>query len=58
MIRVGAPSEAEAKRLKEAYEDAIESTKAAVTFGIVPRGSRRLHDGQSPVAIRLQDQQP
>ncbi len=38
VIRVGAPSEAEAKRLKEAYEDAIASTKAAVAEGIVPGG--------------------
>jgi chaperonin GroEL len=38
VIRVGAPSEAEARRLKEAYEDAIASTKAAVAEGVVPGG--------------------
>ncbi|NOT29746.1 MAG: chaperonin GroEL [Planctomycetes bacterium] len=38
VIRVGAPSEAELKRLKEAYEDAIAATKAAVAEGIVPGG--------------------
>jgi chaperonin GroEL len=38
VIRVGAPSESEMKRLKEAYEDAIASTKAAVAEGIVPGG--------------------
>ncbi len=38
VIRVGAPSEAEMKRLKESYEDAIASTKAAVAEGIVPGG--------------------
>jgi chaperonin GroEL len=38
VIRVGAPSEVEAKRLKEAYEDAIAATKAAVAEGILPGG--------------------
>jgi chaperonin GroEL len=36
VIRVGAPSEAEMKSRKEALEDAISATKAAVTEGIVP----------------------
>jgi chaperonin GroEL len=36
VIRVGAPSEAEAKKLKEAFEDAISATKAAVAKGILP----------------------
>jgi chaperonin GroEL len=36
VIRVGAPSESEAKKLKEAFEDAISATKAAVAEGIVP----------------------
>ena len=36
VIRVGAPSEAEMKRLKEAFEDAISATKAAVTEGVLP----------------------
>jgi chaperonin GroEL len=36
VIRVGAPSEAEAKKLKEAYEDAIAATKAAIAEGVLP----------------------
>ncbi len=38
VIRVGAASEAELKNKKEAYEDAIAATKAAVAEGIVPGG--------------------
>jgi chaperonin GroEL len=36
VIRVGAPSEAEVKKLKEAFEDAINATKAAVAEGVLP----------------------
>jgi chaperonin GroEL len=36
VIRVGAPSESEAKSLKEAFEDAINATKAAVAEGVLP----------------------
>jgi len=36
VVRVGAPSEAEMKSRKEAFEDAISSTRAAVAEGIVP----------------------
>jgi chaperonin GroEL len=36
VIRAGAPSEAEMKSRKEAFEDAISATKAAVAEGIVP----------------------
>jgi len=36
VIRVGAPSESEAKKLKEAFEDAISATKAAVAEGVLP----------------------
>jgi chaperonin GroEL len=36
VVRVGAPTEAELKSRKEAFEDAISSTKAAVAEGIVP----------------------
>ena len=50
VIRVGAPSEAEAKRLKEAYEDAVASTKAAVAEGIVPGGGVALLRVLSAVA--------
>jgi chaperonin GroEL len=38
VIRVGAPSEAEMKSRKDAFDDAISSTKAAVAEGIVPGG--------------------
>ena len=36
VIRVGAPSEAELKSRKEAFEDAISATKAAIAEGVVP----------------------
>ena len=36
VIRVGAASEAEVKKLKEAFEDAISATKAAVAEGVLP----------------------
>ena len=42
VIRVGAPSEAEMKSRKEALEDAIAATKAAVAEGIVPGGGLAL----------------
>ena len=38
VIRVGAPSETEMKNRKEAFEDAISATKAAMAEGIVPGG--------------------
>jgi chaperonin GroEL len=38
VIRVGAPSESELKSRKEAFDDAISATKAAVAEGIVPGG--------------------
>jgi len=42
VIRVGAPSEAEMRSRKEALDDAISSTKAAVAEGIVPGGGLAL----------------
>ena len=42
VIRVGAPSEAEMKSRKEALEDAVSSTKAAIAEGIVPGGGLTL----------------
>ena len=42
VIRVGAPSEAEIKSKKEALDDAISATKAAVAEGIVPGGGLAL----------------
>jgi len=42
VIRVGAPSETEMKSRKEAFEDAISATKAAMAEGIVPGGGLSL----------------
>lgn len=42
VIRVGAPSEAEMKSRKEAFDDAISSAKAAVAEGVVPGGGLAL----------------
>jgi chaperonin GroEL len=42
VIRVGAPTEAEMKSKKEALDDAISATKAAVEEGIVPGGGLAL----------------
>jgi chaperonin GroEL len=42
VIRVGAPSESEMKSRKEALDDAINATKAAVAEGIVPGGGLAL----------------
>ena len=42
VIRVGAPSESEMKAKKEALDDAISATKAAVSEGIVPGGGLAL----------------
>jgi chaperonin GroEL len=45
VIRVGAPSEAEMKNRKDAFDDAIASTKAAIAEGIVPGGGLALLRG-------------
>ena len=50
VIRVGAPSESEMKAKKEALDDAISSTKAAVAEGIVPGGGLALLRASSAVA--------
>ncbi len=42
VIRIGAPSETEMKNRKEAMEDAISATKAALAEGIVPGGGLAL----------------
>jgi chaperonin GroEL len=42
VIRVGAPSESEMKSKKEAFDDAISATKAAMAEGIVPGGGLAL----------------
>lgn len=51
VIRVGAPSEAEMKTLKEALEDAISATKAAIAEGIVPGGGLSLLRAIDAVAL-------
>ncbi|HEV2702799.1 MAG TPA: chaperonin GroEL [Steroidobacteraceae bacterium] len=55
VIRVGAPSESEMKTRKDALDDAINSTKAAVTEGIVPGGGLALLRCSSAVAA-IEDQ--
>ncbi|MGE0737006.1 MAG: chaperonin GroEL [Alphaproteobacteria bacterium] len=42
VVRVGAPSEAEMKTKKDALDDAISATKAAVAEGVVPGGGLAL----------------
>ena len=42
VVRVGAPTEAEMKSRKDAFDDAIHATKAAVAEGIVPGGGLAL----------------
>jgi chaperonin GroEL len=42
LIRAGAPSEAEMKNRKDAFDDAISSTKAAIAEGVVPGGGLAL----------------
>ncbi|MBS0201274.1 MAG: chaperonin GroEL [Planctomycetes bacterium] len=55
VIHVGAPSEAEMKNRKEAFDDAISATKAALAEGIVPGGGRALLHAISSVE-RLEEQ--
>ena len=50
VIRVGAPSEAEMKAKKEALDDAISATKAAVAEGIVPGGGLALLRATAAIA--------
>jgi chaperonin GroEL len=50
VIRVGAPSESEMKTRKDALDDAISSTKAAVAEGIVPGGGLALLRATQAVA--------
>jgi len=42
VIHVGAPTEAEMKSRKEAFEDAVSATRAAIAEGIVPGGELAL----------------
>jgi chaperonin GroEL len=50
VVRVGAPSESEMKSKKEALDDAISATKAAVAEGVVPGGGLALLRCIGPVA--------
>jgi chaperonin GroEL len=50
VIRVGAPSEAEMKSKRDALDDAISATKAAVAEGIVPGGGLALLRCVPPLA--------
>ena len=50
VIRVGAPSEVELQNKKEAFDDAISATKAAMAEGIVPGGGLALLRALEPVA--------
>ncbi len=50
VVRVGAPSEAELKSRKEAFDDAISATKAAAAEGIVPGAGLSLLRAISAVA--------
>ncbi|HEU4579482.1 MAG TPA: chaperonin GroEL [Polyangiaceae bacterium] len=50
VIKAGAPSEAELKSIKEAFDDAINSTKAAIAEGIVPGAGLALLRARAAVA--------
>jgi chaperonin GroEL len=50
VIRVGAPSESEMKAKKDALDDAISATKAAVAEGIVPGGGLALLRASKAIA--------
>jgi chaperonin GroEL len=53
VIRVGAATESEPKRRKDAFDDAISSTKAAVAEGIVPGGGAAL--ARSIAAVQAEE---
>ena len=57
VIRVGAPSEAEMKNRREAFEDAISATQAAMTEGIVPGGGLALLRGIDAVRTAAESAQ-
>lgn len=50
VIRVGAPSEAEMKARKDALDDAISATRAAIAEGIVPGGGLTLLKAVTSIA--------
>ena len=57
VIRVGAPAESEMKAKKEALDDAISATKAAVAEGIVPGGGLALLRCRDAVAAEARETQ-
>jgi chaperonin GroEL len=54
VIRVGAPSEVEMKSLKEAYDDAISATRAAMDEGFVPGGGLALLRASDAVKLEAE----
>lgn len=54
VIRAGAPTESEVKALKEAFDDAISSTRAAIAEGIVPGAGYSLL--KAAEAVRLESE--
>ncbi|WP_371227027.1 chaperonin GroEL [Pseudomonas sp. QE6] len=54
VIRVGAPTEAEMKTRKDALEDAISATKAAIAEGLVPGGGLALLRAVKAIAAQEQ----
>lgn len=55
VIRVGAPTEAEMKTRKDALEDAISATKAAIAEGLVPGGGLALLRAVKAIAAEEQE---
>ncbi len=53
VVHVGAPSEAEMKSRKEAFDDAISATKAAVAEGIVPGGGLVLLRAMDAIDVEI-----
>jgi chaperonin GroEL len=54
VIRVGAPSETEMQSRKEAFDDAISATKAALSEGVVPGGGLALLRAAAAVSTEAQ----
>jgi chaperonin GroEL len=54
VIHVGAPTESDLKNRKEAFEDAISATKAAIAEGLVPGGGLALLRATEAVAAEEQ----
>ncbi|HEX4840159.1 MAG TPA: chaperonin GroEL [Rhabdochlamydiaceae bacterium] len=53
VIRVGAPTEPEMRQKKQAFEDSLNSTKAALEEGIVPGGGIALLRASKTVKLKL-----